>query len=102
MILDKTGRAKKEIKESNNKEEDEADVRPQGEFGSPERQHESRILILGGKIKATQKKADARTDRKRHALQETKSRWEFGRGVSDVRPEALDTRRVGAMKPDRP
>lgn len=36
---------------------------------SPERQHESRVLILGQKnLKQTHKKADARTDRKRHAL----------------------------------
>lgn len=45
MILDKTGLGK-ETKESNNKE-DETDKRPGSSgFGSPERQYESRVLIV--------------------------------------------------------
>ena len=50
----------------------QTDVWPQGKFGRPNRKHKKSIDTGATKSKQTQKKADARTDRKQHALQETK------------------------------
>ena len=63
MILDKTGMVKKQRK-ATAKWMRQTYVRAQGK--KSERQHESRVLILGQKnSKQTHEKADARIDRKR-------------------------------------
>jgi hypothetical protein len=70
MILDKTERVKKQKKSTQRMRQ--TDVWPQWKSGRP-RDNMKRVLILGQKIQSKRrKKADARTDRKRHALQETK------------------------------